>query len=266
MDAGFQHLLLKDQNSEKPEGSLNSIEFGKKLQTFAAKTLGNRAPLSFSFKKVSHPGQGLTAVEKIFNRNAVRNFRLQFTCRFLCSIKSNIVGSQDTTGGDCSGTESMADDSEASMPIPNHACYSNYRWLKQFNGENDISGRVDEYSYRFDDKANKRIDEIRSGEKPPLTPDENAKYFAEFVVDLDIIDEPMIADPDVNNVDASKRYTHDTIRSLSYYGGEETLTCFVEFMYGFIKVDIKSVSRCLKNLETYGERNSMPISGSCAYV
>src|SRR5690606_6286221 len=62
------------------------------------------------------------------------------------------------------------------------------------------------------DKANKRIAEIKSGEKPALTPDANAKYYAEVVIDLDIIDEPMIADPDVNNEDVSKRYTHDTIR------------------------------------------------------
>ena len=31
----------------------------------------------------------------------------------------------------------------------------------------------------------------------------------------------MIADPDVHNEDVSKRYTHDTIRPLSYYGGEK---------------------------------------------
>ncbi|MEQ9021448.1 MAG: aconitase family protein, partial [Pseudomonadales bacterium] len=54
------------------------------------------------------------------------------------------------------------------------------------------------------DKANKRIAEIRSGEKPALTPDSNAKYHAEVVVDLDVIGEPMIADPDVNNDDVSK--------------------------------------------------------------
>ena len=29
------------------------------------------------------------------------------------------------------------------------------------------------------------------------------------------------ADPDVNNIDISKRYTHDTIRQLSYYKGEK---------------------------------------------
>jgi aconitate hydratase 2/2-methylisocitrate dehydratase len=99
------------------------------------------------------------------------------------------------------------------------------------------------------DIANNRIDEIKSGNKPPLTPDENAKYYAEFVVDLDIIDEPMIADPDVNNVDVSKRYTHDTIRELSFYEGKKHIdlgfvgSCMVH------KGDIKIVARMLKNLE-----------------
>ena len=99
------------------------------------------------------------------------------------------------------------------------------------------------------DKANHRIDEIKSGDKPPLTPDKNAKYYAEFVVDLDIIDEPMIADPDVHNNDVSKRYTHDTIRELSYYGGKKIVdlgfvgSCMVH------KGDIKIVAKMLKNLE-----------------
>ncbi len=48
------------------------------------------------------------------------------------------------------------------------------------------------------DKASKRIADIKSGEEPALRPDENAKYYAELVVDLDQINEPMIADPDVN--------------------------------------------------------------------
>ncbi|MGI9583551.1 bifunctional aconitate hydratase 2/2-methylisocitrate dehydratase [Chryseobacterium sp. RRHN12] len=99
------------------------------------------------------------------------------------------------------------------------------------------------------DKANKRIAEIRSGEKPALTPDANAKYYAEVVVDLDAIVEPMIADPDVNNEDVSKRYTHDTIRDLSYYGGEKKVdlgfvgSCMVH------KGDLKIVSQMLRNLE-----------------
>ena len=104
------------------------------------------------------------------------------------------------------------------------------------------------------DLANKRINQIKSGEKPPLTPDENAKYYAEFVVDLDIIDEPMIADPDVHNEDVSKRYTHDTIRELSYYEGAKDIdlgfvgSCMVH------KGDIKIVSKMLRNLEEeYGK-------------
>jgi aconitate hydratase 2/2-methylisocitrate dehydratase len=67
--------------------------------------------------------------------------------------------------------------------------------------------------------ANNRIEEIKSGTKPALTPDANAKYFAE-VIDLDIVAEPMIADPDVNNADVSKRYTH-TIRPLSFTVSEK---------------------------------------------
>ena len=99
------------------------------------------------------------------------------------------------------------------------------------------------------DKANHRIDEIRSGEKPALTPDSNAKYFAEFEVDLGIIAEPMIADPDVHNEDVSKRYTHDTIRNLSYYNGEKIVdlgfvgSCMVH------KGDLKILSQMLRNLE-----------------
>ena len=46
------------------------MEFGKKLQTFAASTLGISAKSVFApSKKISHEGQGLTAVEKIFNNN-----------------------------------------------------------------------------------------------------------------------------------------------------------------------------------------------------
>ena len=67
------------------------------------------------------------------------------------------------------------------------------------------------------DSANKRIADIQSGAQPTLAPDENAKYFAEVIVDLDRINEPMIADPDVNNADVSKHYTHDTIRPVSTY-------------------------------------------------
>ncbi len=99
------------------------------------------------------------------------------------------------------------------------------------------------------DRANERIQGVRSGEHPPLSPDKNAKYFAEFVVDLDVIAEPMIADPDVQNEDVSKRYTHDTIRPLSFYGGEKHVdlgfvgSCMVH------KGDLKIVAQMLRNLE-----------------
>ncbi|WP_276378481.1 bifunctional aconitate hydratase 2/2-methylisocitrate dehydratase [Flavobacterium sp. H4147] len=98
-------------------------------------------------------------------------------------------------------------------------------------------------------KADKRITEIKSGEKPALTPDANAKYYAEVVVDLDEIAEPMIADPDVNNKDVSKRYTHDTIRPLSFYGGDKKVdlgfigSCMVH------KGDMKILAQMLKNVE-----------------
>jgi aconitate hydratase 2/2-methylisocitrate dehydratase len=98
-------------------------------------------------------------------------------------------------------------------------------------------------------KADKRIAEIKSGEKPALVPDANAKYYAEVVIDLDVIVEPMIADPDVNNKDVSKRYTHDTIRPISYYGEDKKVdlgfvgSCMVH------KGDLKIVSQMLKNLE-----------------
>jgi aconitate hydratase 2/2-methylisocitrate dehydratase len=99
------------------------------------------------------------------------------------------------------------------------------------------------------DLANKRIEEVRSGSKPALRPDDNAKYYAEVVIDLDQIAEPMIADPDVHNEDVSKRYTHDTIRPLSFYGGDKKVdlgfvgSCMVH------KGDMKILAQMLKNVE-----------------
>ena len=99
------------------------------------------------------------------------------------------------------------------------------------------------------DIADKRIAQIKSGEKSALKPDDNAKYFAEVIVDLDAIDEPMIADPDVNNADISKRYTHDTIRPISFYMAEKKVdlgfvgSCMVH------KGDVKIVAQMLRNLE-----------------
>ena len=97
--------------------------------------------------------------------------------------------------------------------------------------------------------ADRRISEIENKKVEALQPDENAKYYAEVIVDLDAIVEPMIADPDVNNIDVSKRYTHDTIRPISYYKSEKKVdlgfvgSCMVH------KGDIKIVAKMLKNLE-----------------
>lgn len=98
--------------------------------------------------------------------------------------------------------------------------------------------------------ADKRIKDIKSGAVPALKPDDNAVYAAEVVVDLDLIDEPMIADPDVNNDDVSRRYTHDVIRELSYYKGTK------EVDLGFVgscmvhKGDLKIIAQMFRNLES----------------
>ena len=68
-------------------------------------------------------------------------------------------------------------------------------------------------------------------------------------MDLDAIVEPMIADPDVNNADVSKRYTHDTIRPISFYNADKKVdlgfvgSCMVH------KGDMKIVAQMLRNLE-----------------
>ena len=109
------------------------------------------------------------------------------------------------------------------------------------NGEGTLKGLID--------IASNRIEQINSGIKPALSPDENAKYYAEVVVNLDDIDEPMIADPDVHNADISKRYTHDTIRPISYYASEKKVdlgfvgSCMVH------KGDMKILAQVLKNVE-----------------
>lgn len=99
------------------------------------------------------------------------------------------------------------------------------------------------------EKANTRIQEVKTGIEPALKPDADAKYYAEVVIDLDEIAEPMIADPDVNNEDVSKRYTHDTIRPLSFYEGTKKVdlgfvgSCMVH------KGDMKILAQMLKNIE-----------------
>ncbi|QTN35121.1 bifunctional aconitate hydratase 2/2-methylisocitrate dehydratase [Cognatishimia activa] len=410
-------------------GGSYAIVFGKKLQTFAAETLGVEAPQVFApSKEISHEGQGLTAVEKIFNAN-VRGATPGKVLHAGSDVRVgvNVVGSQDTTGlmtmqeleamaatvvspavdgayqsgchtasvwdvkaqentprlmkfmndfglvtgrdpkgvyhsmtdvihkvlnditvsdwdvivggdshtrmskgvafGADSGTVALAlATGEVSMPIPESvkvtfkgemAEWMDFRdvvhatqaqMLDQCGGDNVFQGRVIEVhigtlladqAFTFTDwtaemkakasvcisndetligslelaksriqvmidkgmehengtlarliaKADARIKEIKSGTRPALVPDANAKYFAEVVVDLDEIIEPMIADPDVNNADVSKRYTHDTIRPISYYKAEK------EVDLGFVgscmvhKGDIKIVAQMLRNLE-----------------
>lgn len=433
--SGDQELIdiSKSLTPQKMEfikaGGSYAIVFGKKIQTFAARTLEVEAPQVFAAsKEITVEGQGLTAVEKIFNKNAVgvtagKILHAGSDVR----VQVNIVGSQDTTGlmtaqelesmaatvispivdgayqsgchtasvwdkkaqanipklmkfmndfglitardpkgeyhamtdvihkvlnditvdewaiiiggdshtrmskgvafGADSGTVALAlATGEASMPIPESVKvtfkgemkdYMDFRdvvhatqaqMLKQFGGENVFQGRVIEVhigtlpadqAFTFTDwtaemkakasiciseddtliesleiakrriqimidkgmdnnnavlqglinKANKRIEEVKSSEIPALKPDADAKYYAEVVIDLDIIDEPMIADPDVNNEDVSKRYTHDTIRDLTYYGGDKKVdlgfvgSCMVH------KGDLKIVSKMLRNIE-----------------
>ena len=99
------------------------------------------------------------------------------------------------------------------------------------------------------EKVDEKISQLQSGKEKPLFPDSNANYYAEFEVDLSIISQPMIADPDVHNPDSSKRYTHDTIRPLSYYQGSKKIdlgfigSCMVH------KGDLKVLSKMLSNLE-----------------
>lgn len=409
-------------------GSSYAIVFGKKLQTFAARTLGiEPTPVYAANKEITAEGVGLTAVEKIFNRNAVgitpgKVLHAGSDVR----VKVNIVGSQDTTGlmtaqeleamaatvisplvdgayqsgchtasvwdkkaqanipklmsfmsnfglvtardpkgvyhpmtdvihkvlndltvddwaiiiggdshtrmskgvafGADSGTVALAlATGEATMPIPQSVkvtfkgrmqphmdfrdvVHATQAQMLAQHGDNVFQGRVIEVhigtlladqAFTFTDwtaemkakasicisddetligsleiakariqlmidkgmdnaagtlanliaKADVRISEIRMGDKPALTPDDNATYFAEVVVDLDLIDEPMIADPDVNNPDVSKRYTHDTIRPVSYYGGTKKVdlgfvgSCMVH------KGDMKIIAQMLKNIE-----------------
>jgi len=409
-------------------GGSYAVVFGKKLQTFACKVLGIDVPQVYApSKEVSIEGQGLTAVEKIFNRNAVGTSGATLHAGSYVRAEVNIVGSQDTTGlmtsqelemmaatvispivdgayqsgchtasvwddkskaniprlmqfmndfglitgrdpkgvyfpmtdvihkvlnditvgdwdiiiggdshtrmskgvafGADSGTVALAlATGEASMPIPESVkvtfkgqmkSYMDFRdvvhatqqqMLKQFGGENVFQGRVIEVhigtltadqAFTFTDwtaemkakasicisedetliesleiakgriqimidkgmdnekqvlkglveKAETRITELKTGIRPSLRPDANAKYHAEVIIDLDEIAEPMIADPDVNNEDVSKRYTHDTIRPLSYYGGTKKVdlgfvgSCMVH------KGDMKILAQMLKNIE-----------------
>ncbi|MCJ8293310.1 MAG: aconitase family protein, partial [Colwellia sp.] len=92
-------------------GGSYAVTFGKKLQTFAAETLAVEAPAVYAAsKEISHEGQGLTAVEKIFNRNAVGvASETPLHAGSNVRVTVNIIGSQDTTGPmTCQELEAMA--------------------------------------------------------------------------------------------------------------------------------------------------------------
>ena len=81
-------------------GGSYAIVFGKKLQTFAASALGVELKSAFApSNEVALEGQGHTAVEKIFNSNAlgVDDGTLLHAGSDV-RVHVNIVGSQDTTG------------------------------------------------------------------------------------------------------------------------------------------------------------------------
>ena len=80
-------------------GGSYAIVFGKKLQAFAAKTLEKKlSPVFAGSKEISIKNQGLTAVEKIFNKNAVGTTGATLHAGSYVRVEVNIVGSQDTTG------------------------------------------------------------------------------------------------------------------------------------------------------------------------
>ena len=81
-------------------GGSYSVVFGKKLQSFAAQTLGVEMPAVYApSKEISLPNQGLTAVEKIFNKNIVDATSGKILhAGSDVRVNVNIIGSQDTTG------------------------------------------------------------------------------------------------------------------------------------------------------------------------
>ena len=81
-------------------GGSYAIVFGKKLQNFACKVLDVELNSAFApSKEIFNKDQGLTAVEKIFNANAlgVKEGSILHAGSDV-RVKVNIVGSQDTTG------------------------------------------------------------------------------------------------------------------------------------------------------------------------
>ncbi|MCO4747177.1 MAG: bifunctional aconitate hydratase 2/2-methylisocitrate dehydratase, partial [Proteobacteria bacterium] len=92
-------LTPQKQEFIRAKGSYGVV-FGKKLQSTAARILGVEAPQVYAgSKEISHAGQGLTAVEKIFNANALGvTPGAVLHAGSDARVQVNIVGSQDTTG------------------------------------------------------------------------------------------------------------------------------------------------------------------------
>ena len=81
-------------------GGSYAVVFGKKLQALASQILDiDVKPVFATSKEISHENQGLTAVEKIFKKNAigVKKGKILHAGSDV-KVKVNIVGSQDTTG------------------------------------------------------------------------------------------------------------------------------------------------------------------------
>ena len=76
------------------------VVFGKKIQSFASKVLKVDIPNVFApSKEITYESQGLTAVEKIFNKNVLGSSSGKILhAGSDVRVKVNIVGSQDTTG------------------------------------------------------------------------------------------------------------------------------------------------------------------------
>merc|ERR1711965_1008617 len=81
-------------------GGSYAIVFGKKLQSFACETLDIELKSAYApSKEVYHSGQGVSAVEKIFNKNGLGVLsKTELHAGSDIRVKVNIVGSQDTTG------------------------------------------------------------------------------------------------------------------------------------------------------------------------
>ena len=79
-------------------GGSYAVVFGKKLQTFAANALNKNIKNVFApSKELFNEGVGLTAVEKIFNKNSVGTSGNILHAGSYEPVKVNSVGSQDTT-------------------------------------------------------------------------------------------------------------------------------------------------------------------------